>query len=232
MILARGGHVIDLDKLKARLGYQFTDAALLARALRHRSAGRDNNERLEFLGDAVLGFIIADFLSNQFPAATEGELSRIRAALVQQATLAAIARELQLGESLILGPGELKSGGAKRDSILADALEALICAIYLDAGLERCRELVQSWFAPRLADHQRPEAGKDPKTRLQELVQARKLALPVYEILEVSGREHEQLFRVACRVALLDAPVEGSGHSRKLAEQNAAEAALSALGIT
>ncbi|HEY0963381.1 MAG TPA: ribonuclease III [Pseudomonadales bacterium] len=220
-----------MDKLDAIPGYQFKDPALLARALRHRSAGRDNNERLEFLGDAVLGFIVADYLSIQFPAASEGELSRIRAALVQQATLAAIARELRIGESLILGPGELKSGGAKRDSILADALEALICAIYLDGGLETCRAIVQSWFQPRLAEHQRPDAGKDAKTRLQELMQARKLGLPVYEIHEVSGKEHEQTFSVACRVALLDAPVLGTGSSRKLAEQNAADTVLTILGV-
>jgi ribonuclease-3 len=205
---------------------------LFERALRHRSAGRDNNERLEFLGDAVLGFIIADFLCKHLPNAAEGELSRIRAALVQQATLAAVARELRLGESLILGPGELKTGGANRDSILADAFEALICAIYLDGGMEACRELVQGWFMPRLAEHQRPDAGKDAKTRLQELLQARKLALPVYEIQEVSGKEHEQVFAVTCRVTLLDKPVRGTGHSRKLAEQNAAEAVLYSLGLT
>jgi ribonuclease III len=221
-----------LDKLKTRLGYQFKDPALLTRALRHRSAGRENNERLEFLGDAVLGFIIADFLSTRFPVASEGELSRIRAALVQQATLAAIARELRLGDSLILGPGELKTGGANRDSILADALEALICALYLDAGMDACRELVQAWFAPRLTEHQQPEAGKDAKTRLQELMQARKLGLPVYEVKEITGKEHEQKFVVSCRVALLDAPVNGSGNSRKLAEQNAAEAALASLGLS
>ena len=220
-----------MEKLKTRLGYQFKDPALLLRALRHRSAGRENNERLEFLGDAVLGFIVADFLTAHFPAASEGELSRIRAALVQQATLAAIARELRLGESLILGPGELKSGGANRDSILADALEALICALYLDGGLDTCRALVQSWFAPRLTEHQQPEAGKDAKTRLQELLQARKLGLPVYEVKEITGREHEQKFVVACRVALLDAPMLGSGNSRKLAEQNAAEAVLASLGL-
>lgn len=220
-----------MDKLDLIPGYRFKDSALLARALRHRSAGRDNNERLEFLGDAVLGFLVADFLCVQFPNAAEGELSRIRAALVQQATLAAIARDLRLGESLILGPGELKSGGAKRDSILADALEALICAIYLDGGLEQCRALVQAWFQPRLAEHQRPDAGKDAKTRLQELMQARKLALPVYEIHDVSGKEHEQTFTVACRVSPLATPVLGTGSSRKLAEQAAAEAMLAALGL-
>lgn len=151
---------------------------------------------------------------------------------MQQSTLAAVARELRLGDSLILGPGELKTGGANRDSILADAFEALICAIYLDAGMDACRALVEAWFLPRLAEHLRPEGGKDAKTRLQELLQARKLALPVYEILEVSGKEHEQVFAVACRVGLLDAPVRGSGQSRKIAEQNAAEAVLARLGIT
>jgi ribonuclease-3 len=221
-----------LDKLTTSLGYKFKDPALLARALRHRSAGKDNNERLEFLGDAVLGFVVADFLCKQFPAATEGELSRIRAALVQQATLAAIARDLKLGESLILGPGELKTGGGNRDSILADALEALISAIYLDAGMNACRDLVQAWFAPRLAEQEKPDAGKDAKTRLQELMQARKLALPIYEIQEVSGKEHQQVFVVSCRVALLNAPLSGTGHSRKVAEQNAAEAVLASLGIS
>ncbi len=204
----------------------------MARALRHRSAGKDNNERLEFLGDAVLGFVIADFLCKHFPAAAEGELSRIRATLVQQATLAAIARDLDLGACLILGPGELKTGGANRDSILADALEALICALYLDAGMDTCRLLVQAWFVPRLAEQQRPDAGKDAKTRLQEALQAKKLALPVYEIREITGKEHQQMFVVSCRIALLDAPVTGTGHSRKVAEQNAAEAALAGLGLS
>lgn len=221
-----------LDKLPARLGYQFKDADLLARALRHRSAGRDNNERLEFLGDAVLGFIIADMLSRRYPAATEGELSRLRAALVQQSTLAAIAREFRLGESLALGPGELKTGGAGRDSILADALEALISAIYLDAGMARCAELVQTWFAPRLAEEQKADAGKDAKTRLQELLQAKKLALPLYEIQEISGKEHQQTFIVTCRVVLLGEPMTGTGATRKVAEQNAAEAILARLGIS
>jgi ribonuclease III len=179
-----------------------------------------------------LGFIIADFLCKHLPNAAEGELSRIRAALVQQAALAAVARELRLGECLILGPGELKTGGSNRDSILADALEALICAVYLDGGLEQCRDLVQRWFMPRLMEHQHPDAGKDAKTRLQELLQARKLALPVYEILEVSGKEHEQVFSVSCRVTLLADAVRGTGNSRKVAEQNAAEAALARLGLS
>ncbi len=180
----------------------------------------------------MLGFIVADLLCKHLPQATEGELSRIRAALVQQATLAAIARELRLGENLILGPGELKTGGSNRDSILADALEALICALYLDGGMDLCRELVQAWFMPRLREQQHPEAGKDAKTRLQELLQARKLSLPVYEVLEISGKEHEQVFSIACRVPLLQAPVHGTGHSRKVAEQNAAEAVLAALGVS
>lgn len=220
-----------MEKLPVRLGYQFKDTDLLARALRHRSAGRDNNERLEFLGDAVLGFIIADMLSRRYPAATEGELSRIRAALVQQSTLASIAREFHLGDSLALGPGELKTGGANRDSILADALEALIAALYLDAGMGPCAELVQAWFTPRLAEQQEPDAGKDAKTRLQELLQGKKAALPLYEIQEISGKEHQQTFVITCRVALLGETVTGTGASRKVAEQHAAEAMLARLGV-
>jgi ribonuclease-3 len=219
-----------LEKLHARLGYQFRDPALLARALRHRSAGKDNNERLEFLGDAVLGFIIADALCRQFPVAAEGELSRVRAALVQQSTLAAIARQLHLGEHLTLGAGELKTGGAERDSILADALEAVISALYLDAGMPRCAELVLGWFAPRLSELQSVAAVKDPKTRLQEYLQARKAALPVYEIREVTGRDHQQNFIVSCFVPALGEAVTGVGSSRKVAEQQAAEAVLARLG--
>jgi ribonuclease-3 len=217
-----------LSKLQSRLGYQFTDPALLDRALRHRSAGRDNNERLEFLGDAVLGFIISEALFKQFPGAPEGELSRVRASLVQQATLAAIARELQLGEYLILGPGELKSGGASRDSILADALEALISALYLDGGMALCTTRVMDWFGSRLTDLG-ATTGKDAKTRLQEFLQARHAPLPVYAIREVAGKDHQQTFVVSCLVPLLGETLTGSGSSRKIAEQNAALAALELL---
>jgi len=219
-----------LDKLQSRLGHRFGDTALLQRALRHRSAGKDNNERLEFLGDAILGFIISHHLHQRFPQASEGELSRLRAALVQQATLAEIARELQLGAHLILGAGELKSGGASRDSILADALEALICALYLDAGMERCMDCVRQWFGVRLGEDKVMQPQKDAKTRLQELLQARRQPLPVYEVVEISGKDHQQVFVIACTLPALRESFRGSGHNRKLAEQLAAQAALDKLG--
>jgi len=218
-----------LDKLQSRLGHQFGDPVLLQRALRHRSAGKDNNERLEFLGDAILGFIISSHLHQCFPQASEGELSRLRAALVQQATLADIARELQLGAHLILGAGELKSGGATRDSILADALEALICAIYLDAGMERCMDCVRTWFGVRLGEDRVIQPQKDAKTRLQELLQARRQPLPVYEVLEIKGKDHQQVFVIACNIPIIGESFCGSGHNRKVAEQMAAQAALDRL---
>lgn len=218
-----------MESLYYRLGYRFTDPLLLARALRHRSAGRDNNERLEFLGDAVLGFVIAEALFVRFPNAPEGDLSRVRASLVQQATLAAIARDLKLGEHLILGPGELKTGGGSRDSILADALEALISAIYLDGGMAVCSATVLRWLGPRLVDLNE-DAGKDAKTRLQEFLQAKRAPLPVYGVREITGEDHQQTFVVTCDVPLLKETLIGSGSSRKIAEQNAAQAALLKLG--
>lgn len=218
-----------MENLYSRLGYRFNDPTLLARALRHRSAGKDNNERLEFLGDAVLGFVIAEALFTRFPEAPEGELSRVRASLVQQATLASIARDLKLGEHLTLGPGELKSGGGSRESILADAVEALISAIYLDGGMAVCSARVMEWLGPRLAAL-REDSAKDPKTRLQELLQAKRAALPVYAIREISGKDHQQTFVVTCEVPLLKETLLGSGSSRKIAEQNAAQAALVKLG--
>lgn len=218
------------DRFFKQIDYSFTDVDLLRLALSHCSAGRNNNERLEFLGDSILGFIIAEELYRRFPAASEGELSRQRAGLVQKGTLAGIARELGLGEFLILGSGELKSGGANRESILADALEALICALYLDAGLEVCRGKVVHWFGARLQGLDLEEPPKDAKTRLQEYLQARRQHLPAYEVREVSGKDHEQIFSVLCDVAGLDEPVTGYGSSRREAEQQAAEHALKALG--
>lgn len=215
-----------MEQFQSRLGHRFSDPALLQRALRHRSAGKDNNERLEFLGDAILGYIIASHLHQRFPNASEGELSRLRAALVQQATLAGIARELRLGENLILGAGELKSGGANRDSILADALEALICALYLDAGMERCRACVQQWFGARLGEDRVLQTHKDAKTRLQEFLQAERQPLPVYEVREICGKDHQQEFVIACTIPGLGASFDGRGQSRKLAEQQAAQTAL------
>lgn len=218
-----------MEILYAKIGYKFKNPALLSNALRHRSASKDNNERLEFLGDAVLGLVVSDFLFQHKPKSSEGELSRIRASLVQQSTLVAIARDLQLGDYLVLGAGELKSGGGNRESILADAVEALICAIYLDAGLDVCTTIVMRWLESHLHDLPILQSMKDPKTRLQELLQRQKAALPVYEIDEVSGKDHLQNFRVTCTVDVLNHVVTGTGSNRKHAEQNAAAAALELL---
>ncbi|MFT5321422.1 MAG: ribonuclease-3 [Pseudohongiellaceae bacterium] len=213
------------------IDYIFKNHALLKLALSHCSSGQDNNERLEFLGDSILGFFIAEELYRRFPEGREGQLSRIRADLVQRSTLAGIARELALGSSLNLGSGELKSGGADRDSILADALEALISAIYLDAGLETCRNTVLGWFERRLAILDLDTQTKDAKTRLQEHLQAIKSGLPEYDVLEVAGKDHQQTFAVLCRVDLLPEPVTGYGTTRRDAEQEAADAVLKALSL-
>jgi len=218
-----------LDKFQSTLGYRFSDPALLQRALKHRSAGKDHNERLEFFGDAILGFIVSAYLYQQLPDASEGELSRLRAALVQQATLAGIARELDLGRHMILGAGELKSGGANRDSMLADALEALICALYLDAGIETCMVHVSKWFGARLAQQSPSEPVKDPKTSLQEWLQARHQPLPVYKVVDVDGKEHQQIFMMSCTLPATGESFTGCGQNRKQAEQRAAQAALDRL---
>ena len=214
-----------------KIEYSFQDHALLKLALSHCSSGQDNNERLEFLGDSILGFFIAEELYRRFPAGQEGQLSRIRADLVQRSTLAGIARELEIGASLNLGSGELKSGGADRDSILADALEALISAIYLDAGLETCRTTLLGWFETRLNNLDLDKQTKDAKTRLQEHLQAIKAGLPEYDVLDVAGKDHQQTFAVLCRVGLLPEPVTGYGSTRREAEQEAANAVLKALSL-
>ncbi len=214
------------DRLARSLDYEFRDPGLLQAALTHRSAGGRNNERLEFLGDAVLGFVIAQALYEAFPEAREGELSRLRASLVKGESLADIARGLELGQYLKLGSGELKSGGHRRDSILADALEAVFGAILLDGGFEACSTCIRRLFDDRL--HHLPAAAqlKDPKTRLQEYLQARKLDLPAYEVLDVRGKSHEQRFVVECRVPALDRASRGEDRSRRRAEQAAARAML------
>ena len=213
------------------LDYTFKNPALLKLALSHCSVGQDNNERLEFLGDSILGFIIAEELCQRFPKAREGQLSRLRADLVQRTTLAELARELDIGPALQLGSGEAKTGGAERDSILADALEAIITAIYQDADFETCRNVVLGWFAGRL-DRLDPDTQmKDAKTRLQEHLQAIKAELPEYNVMDVAGKDHQQTFAVLCHVALLPEPVTGYGSSRREAEQEAAEAVLEALGL-
>jgi len=219
----------DVVKLSRQLGYRFSDLQLLEQALTHRSAGGMNNERLEYLGDAVLGFVVADALYHQFPDASEGQLSRLRSSLVKRDTLAKIAREFELGGYLNLGSGELRSGGHARSSILADGVEAIFAAVYLDGGYAAVREVILSIFreplgALNLEDHQ-----KDPKTRLQELLQARKLGLPSYQVADISGEPHQQTFRVLCRVADLRREVEGTGSSRRKAEQAAAARLLTEL---
>ena len=209
-----------------KLGLRFNDASLLRRALTHRSADNRHNERLEFLGDSVLGFVVAERLYEKFPDADEGVLSRLRATLVNQTSLAGLARNLQLGDYLILGSGELKSGGFRRDSILSDALEAVMGAILKDQGIEGCRAWILQLFGDAIESLSADDRRKDPKTRLQEIMQARGLELPIYILLSMSGLPHDQQFRVECRVPLMPEPSQGEGPSRKRAEQQAAERML------
>ncbi len=220
----------DLAKLQEFLNHQFSDLEIARLALTHRSADKLNNERLEFLGDSLLGFVVAEFLSETYPDATEGELSRMRSGIVKKSTLAGIARELQLSEFMKLGAGDRKSGGRQRDSILADAVEALIAAIYLDAGIEPCKRLIRLWSTNHLANSKSKKAQKDAKTRLQECLQAEGLELPEYTVTEIGGEAHEQTFTVECRCGLLDTPVHGTGRSKRAAEQKAASSALQILG--
>lgn len=220
---------MQLGKLQRALDYQFRDPSLLTLALTHRSKGSNNNERLEFLGDSILGFVVADLLYSQFSSAPEGHLSRFRASLVKKETLAELAREFSLGDFLYLGSGELKSGGFRRDSILADAMEAIIGAIYLDSGMDCARQLIEKCLTPRLADLSVENELKDPKTRLQEYLQARRLSLPVYTVVNTTGDEHNQRFEVTCYVQGLAEAATGIGSSRRKAEQAAAEQALQIL---
>lgn len=220
----------DLARLQRRLGYEFSDLTHLQLALTHRSFGSQNNERLEFLGDSLLNMVIAERLYQIFPSAREGQLSRLRARLVKGVTLAEIAREFELGEYLSLGSGELKSGGFRRESILADTVESIIGAIYIDSGFDRCQERVLDWFDQRLQQLSLQDTQKDPKTRLQEYLQSRQHPLPQYEVASVEGEAHAQLFRVECAVPGLETKTIGNGGSRRLAEQQAAREALKALG--
>jgi len=220
------------DSLLERLGYRFTQSSWLETALTHRSFGKDNNERLEFLGDGVLNFVIAHHLFERFSEANEGQLSRLRAHLVKGATLAVLARQLQLGEFLRLGPGELKSGGFRRDSILAGGLEAVIGAVYLDGGFDSARELIERIYRDLLASLTLEQGFKDPKTRLQEYLQGRGMALPEYRILSTQGDAHNQVFEVACDIGEAGIKTQGSASSRRTAEQEAANKALTALGVT
>jgi ribonuclease-3 len=217
---------VERGRLQRALGHEFADPELLELALTHRSVGKHNNERLEFLGDSIVNHIIAEAIYRQFPDAREGDMSRMRASLVKGDTLAELARELELGDCLLLGPGERKSGGHRRSSILADALEAVAGAILLDAGVERCRSCVLDWFSTRLGQKALGDVDKDPKTRLQEFLQGRGNPLPEYELLKVVGEDHNQQFHVACRLQNPDMVVQGVAGSRRKAEQAAALAAL------
>ena len=213
--------------LRERLGCGLDDSGLLLRALTHRSHGQDHNERLEFLGDAVLSFVVAELLFQSYPGASEGELSRYRASLVSGEALAGVALGLGLGEHVRLGEGELKSGGQRRASILADTLEALIGALYLDQGLVATRALVARLFERQLAALPESTELKDSKTRLQEWLQGRGLDLPAYTVLEVSGEPHDQRFRVRCDIQDLGVAAEAEASSRRRAEQAAAARVLS-----
>jgi ribonuclease-3 len=221
----------DYTPLYRALGYQFNKPEWLTAALTHRSVGTANNERLEFLGDALLSFIVAETLFERFTNASEGELTRCRASLVKKDTLAEIAQDLKLGNYLHLGGGELKSGGYRRASILADALEAVLGAIFLDAGLDACRQVILHLLTDRLIKLSPKHIDKDAKTRLQEYLQAKQLPLPEYRVLAIEGAPHEQRFEVECVVQILDTPSYGLGESRRRAEQEAATQALIALKI-
>lgn len=217
-----------MKRLQQHLDYQFKDIGVLERALTHRSLGARNNERLEFLGDAILGFEVADHLYREAPDADEGQLSRMRAHLVKRESLAEVGRELALGEMLRLGPGELRSGGQTRDSILADAVEAIIAAVYLDGGIGPARALVGRLLGSRLTQPPTEAQRKDPKTRLQECLQANGHPLPRYEVVETSGSPHDQTFIVLCSTGLVN-DTQGRATSRRRAEQAAARAMLAEL---
>ena len=213
--------------MEKALGHRFRRPELLEQALRHRSAGTPHNERLEFLGDALVNLFMAEALYTQWPKVDEGALTRARAELVRESSLARIARDLELGARLTLGPGEMKSGGHRRDSILADAVEALVAAIYLDSDFKTCRAAVLPWFEKAMAALPPPnKVGKDAKTRLQEWLQGRQKPLPVYTLISEEGEEHARTFRVSCTLAQPEIVTEGEGSSRRAAEQLAAEAAL------
>ena len=212
--------------LRKALDYQFDDARLFGQALTHRSAAGDNNERLEFLGDAVLDFVISEVVFRAFPMAPEGDLSRLRASLVKDTSLAALAAELGLGEHLILGSGERKTGGHRRESILADALEAIFGAVYLDAGFDAAARVIETAFGDRLQSFPSIESLRDPKTRLQEWLQARQMGLPDDELVNVTGKAHQQTFEVSCRLAGTANSTRGIGTTRRNAEQESAEIML------
>ena len=223
-----------LDRLERKIGYCFNDIALLKQALTHRSAATQHNERLEFLGDSILNFTIAEALYHQFPRCNEGELSRMRATLVREPTLAILARQFELGDYMSLGSGELKNGGFRRESILADCVESIIGAISLDQGLAVTTQVIRNWYQQLLAEIKPGDNQKDAKTRLQEYLQGKHLPLPTYEVVNIQGEAHCQIFTVKCKVKSaekIDRTFVAKGSSRRKAEQAAAEQILKELDI-
>lgn len=220
-----------LSVLQRKLAYVFKDETLLDLALTHRSFKSNNNERLEYLGDAILSFVIAEALYIKFPKAKEGQLSRLRSLLVKGVTLAEIGKDFQIGDYLNLGGGELKSGGFRRESIIADALEAIIGAIYLDSDQMTCKNVVLAWYNERLSNLSIEHTEKDPKTRLQEYLQSIKKELPNYEVSDTTGEAHNQTFFVTCQIESLNILTKHKGSSRRIAEQKAAKEALKILGV-
>ncbi len=218
-----------IDHLSRKLDYEFSDIAIFDKALTHRSAGGRNNERMEFLGDSILGFVVADVLFAKLGTADEGDMSRLRSSLVKGVTLAEIAKEIDLGNYLMLGPGELRSGGQSRNSILADALEAVIAAVYLDGGIDAARQVITRLYSNRFENITKKKPLKDPKTRLQEYLQARHHKLPNYTVLEVTGEQHNQHFIVKCDIPDLNKQTIADGSTRRKAEQKAADTILSDL---
>ncbi|VAW50583.1 Ribonuclease III [hydrothermal vent metagenome] len=215
-----------INDLLKKLEYSFSDLTLLDEALTHRSFASTNNERLEFLGDGILNFVIADELFKAYPDVQEGDLSRLRANLVNKESLAVIANELKLGDVIKLGSGELKSGGFRRPSILADAVESILGSVYCDGGFQSARDLIVRLYADRLASPADLQSLKDPKTQLQELLQSRRFSLPDYEVTEIKGQAHAQVFHVRCTIDKIKIEVNGEGKSRRKAEQVAAEKAI------
>lgn len=215
-----------LSRLSRRLNYQFQNKSYIKQALTHRSVGSTNNERLEFLGDAILNMVIAKALFEKFPLRSEGELSRLRASLVKGETLAEIAHTLQLGDVLILGQGELKSGGFRRASTLADALEAIFAAIFLDADFLACESIILKLYESRLTDTALFDNIKDAKTELQEQLQSKKKSLPQYQLVNIIGKEHDQIFHITCTIPDLNLTANGEAETRRKAEQIAAKVLL------
>lgn len=221
--------MVKLNELYSKIGYTFKDESLIKQALTHRSLDNKNNERMEFLGDSIVNFVVAEMLFIKKRDAKEGDLSRLRAALVNREGLADIALEFNLSEYLRMGTGELRSGGFRRPSILSDAIEAIIGAIYLDSEITTCKHIVVQWFLPRLAKIQDVKSLKDAKTQLQEYLQAHKMSLPLYELKETQGKQHEQTFTIECKVIEKNVSAIGKGTSRRKAEQHAAELCLEKL---